>query len=251
MKNFKLLIVIFSFSLFIFSLVSAGRAQSPPPEASPGSEVNLNEKIKGVREAVKEKVREKLEEVKKGQKRAFVGEINEITNSTLILTTRRGEKQAKINKETTLIDQNRREIKPEDLEVGSYVITMGYLEDTDLLDAKRVVVTEEPKPLDREAVFGIVSDISSEEKIITIKGLRQNAVYTLEVTSKTQITQKIEEEIKKIKFTDINEDDRLIVVGELAENEEKIIIAKIIYLLSSEESLPTEKVTSSPTPAEE
>lgn len=224
-------------------------AQSPSSESTPTASENLNEKIKDIREAVKEKVQEKIDTVQRGQKRAFVGKVDEIANSTLIMTDREGKKQAKVDEEAKIISEARKEIKLEDLEVGSWVIAMGYLEETDLLNTLRIVAVEEPKPITREVAFGKVTDIS-EEDVLTIKNKRRELTYTIATNSKTKITQRANGKTEEVEFTSIQLDDRVVAVGTPSENEEKIITAKIIYVIpaSPTEKSVAEESTPSPTP---
>lgn len=232
-------------SFFVFSSIPEILAQSPTPD----------EKVKEIREAVKEKVREEIQQTQKGQKKAFVGEITEISNSTLVLEARSGEQQAEIDDEATILNIKKSKIEFEDLEIGNYVIAMGYLGENEILQAKRVVVTKEPKTSTRQVVVGRVTDISDDEKIITVKNEKKGVVYMVEATSKTTITQKLEEdEIEEVKFGQIEEGDWLVTIGTPTENEEKIITAKLIHLVPDKnkpEPTPTPEEESTPSPASE
>lgn len=240
MKKFS----IFLLSIFSFSLLTLPVwAVSPTPEVSPS-------RVEEIREAVKEKVREKLNEVKKGQKRAFVGEITEITNSTLALKNEKGERQAKITDDATIIGKGKQKIEFEDLEIGNFVIAMGYLDENNILQTQRLVVTNKPEVPVREAAFGKVTNISSTEteKIITVKNEKKDMIYTVEITSKTKITKKIEGKMEQVEFKDIEIDDKLVAVGTPEKNEEKIIIAKIIHIIPglTKSQTPTPEATSTP-----
>lgn len=246
-----------STTLVFFSLIVASSfilamkiaAQSPTPEISPTAEEVSDDKVQGIREAVKEKVREKLEEVQKGQKRAFVGEIKKASDNSLTLMALQGEKQVTVSEETTIIDKDRKEIELDALEVGDYLIAMGYLEETDVLSAVRIVVTNELKVPDREVAFGEVTDISAEEKILTVKNQKKGTIYTVETTATTKITKKIEGKVQEVKFADINEGDRLVAIGKATENEETIISAKIIHIIPGQAIGLTEEEAPSPTPS--
>jgi len=141
---------------------------------------------------------------------------------------------------------------------------MGYLDNQNVLDAKRVVVTEEFQTPETESVFGLVTDISGEEKVLTIKHPKSELVYMVDINSNTEITKRVEGEIEEIEFSDIEENDRLVVIGEAEENEEKIITANLIHVVTSaspetlepetleeEEELPSPSPEVSPTPEEE
>lgn len=218
-----------------------------PIEAPQGS---IEEKIQQIRDEVKKKVREKIEETKKGTKTAYAGEIIQITDLSLTLSTFMGEKNVQVATDTAIISRGSQKMTFQDLKVGNFVLTMGYLADNNLLEAKRIVVANKPKNIVLEVAFGKVTDISADEKIITVKNEKKNLLYTIEVTDKTIITKKVDGSVKKVKFADIAKDDRLVAVGTPTENEEKIIVAKLIHVipgLALGQEKPTATVTPNPT----
>lgn len=219
--------------------------QSPTPEATSPA-------VQQIREKVKEIVREKIEEVKKGQIRAFVGEISKISNLNITTTNPRGEKQIRVSEETKIIGKGRKEIKLEDLEIGNFILAMGYLGDNGVLEARRIVVAEKPKLPARAVAFGKVTDISTtEEKILTVKNEKKGITYTVVVTDKTIITKKGETKIEKVNFSAIEKGDRIVAIGTPTENEKKVITAKIIHVIpgkaKGQEVTPTPLT---PTPTE-
>lgn len=243
-------------SLFVFSARGGSSFRRDFVPGVFGQSPTPGEKVKEIRNAVKEKVREKLEETQEGQKKAFVGEIAEVSNSTLTLETRSGKQQAEVDEKATIIGKNRSEINFEDLEIGDYVIAIGYLDENEVLQAKRVVVTKELETPTRQVAVGRVTDISADEKIITVKNEKKGMIYTVEATTKTTITKKPDEgEAEKINFNKIEENDWLVAIGTPTENEEKIITAKLIHVIpgkSKPEPTPTEEVEESeeePTPS--
>lgn len=230
-------IVILHFTFYILHLAPTALGQSPTPTSG--------EDVQEIREAVKEKV----QAARAGQKRAFVGEITDI-NTTIILNTRQGEKQVRVSDETTIIGSGRKEIGVEDLEIGTFAIAMGYLEETDILDARRIVIIEEPKVPARLVAFGKVDDISSVEKILSVKHPKKGTVYEVEVISTTKITKKIEGEMETAKYEDIEIGDRLVAIGTPSE-ENNFLTAKLIHVIpglavGQEEATPTSEVTPSP-----
>lgn len=262
----KFSIINYQLSIFIFLILCSMltlpvRAVSPtstptttPTEAPQGS---IEEKIQEIREEVKKKVREKIEETKKGMKAAYVGEVTDITDSTLTLNTSRGERSVMVATDTVIIGKGSKKLALKDLEIGNFVLAMGYLADNNLLEAKRIVVSAKPKLIVREVAFGKVTDISPDEKILTVKNEKKNLLYTIEVTDKTIITKKADGSVKKVKFTDIAKSDRLVAIGTPTENEEKIIVAKLIHVIpglalgqEKPTTTVTPKPTKSPTPTE-
>jgi len=219
------------------------------------SEGKLEENIQQIREAVKEKVRERVEEVKQGIPRAYFGEIKQIGSQEFTLETRREEIQVTVSSETKIVGKNKQNLEFKDLKVGDFCIAMGYLTKDNTLDAKRIVIIPKPKPPVRITAFGKVIDISSEEKILTVKNEKRGLTYTVSTNEKTVITKKVDKRIERVDFSAIEIGDRVIVVGTHKENEEKIINAKIIHVipgkaLGQEKTTPTLKSSPSPTPEE-
>lgn len=193
----------------------------------------LGDKVKEIREAVKEKVREKINEVKQGQKKAFVGEINEISDGLLTLKIRSGLGYVQIATDAAVLDTNRQQADPNKLTTGDFVIAMGFMDENSILQTKRLLVIKKPTPKLRRAVFGTVSDLSSTEKILTVKNPKTGTIYSIEVTNKTVITKKNGGKKEEIDFDQIEINDRVVAVGKAEENSEIMITATRLHLLPS------------------
>ncbi len=246
-KYLKFILILFA-SFFVVGslLLTKSLAQTPTPTPA--------EEEEEISPEIKEKVQERIEAIKESgsRKGAFFGNLTDISNSTLILEYQEKEEIVKTDDETTFIGKSNQAIEINDLEIEDFIIAMGYLEE-DILTGKRIsVLAEEPEPTEvREAVYGTIADLSQEEEIISLNTLKEEVTYEIEVTAKTEINQKIDEETEEIGFKDLEIGDRLVVVGTL-ENENKTIAATLIRLLSAEteeEIIPTPKA--SPTPEEE
>lgn len=220
--------------VFYLTLTLTVKAVSPTPEASESA-------VQEIRDKVKEIVQEKIKETQKGQKAAFFGEISKITDEALTLQTTQGDKQLKIATDTAILGKGNKKITLKDIKTGLFAIAMGYLEDTNLLETKRLVVSEKIQTAARETAFGKITDISSEEEVLTIKNEKKNLIYTIEINDKTTITKKIDGKVQKIKLQALSKDDQIIAIGIPSENEHKIITAKIIHVIPglSKEATPT------------
>lgn len=236
---------------FLTFLISSPFIRAQSPEATPTPDEDVEE----IREAVKEKVREKVEAAKSGQKRALIGELTEIFNNTLVLDTRLGERRAQVATDAAILSEGK-EIEFKNLEIGSPVICMGYLRPDEILDARRVVVeSESEEETERVIAYGEVTDIDEDEKTISVKHLLKETIWKVEITSKTELTKKIEGEMEEIDFDDISIGDRLVAIGAQVEGEETTLTATLIYDLASftekfEESSPTPTETEEETPEE-
>lgn len=249
---FILLLSILVFLLLNSQSIIAYGQEIPTPAQQNGNE--LGDKVKEIRDAVKEKVREKIDEVKKGQKKAFVGEITTINEIVISLETHNGSSQIQIAADAILLGISRNQIDAEDLATGDFVIAMGFLDENSVLQTSRLLVIEKPEPISRQAVFGIVSDISQTGNVLTVKNPKTGAIYTVEADNKTTITKKIDNEMAETDFDLIEVDDRLVAVGDSEENSEIIIAAKLIHVipgLSEGQKTPQEEAAGEAQPTGE
>ena len=214
-----------------FLLLAIGaRAASPAPTATDSA-------VQEIRNKVKEIVQEKIKDTQKGQKAGFFGEISKITDSTLTLQTNQGDKELQIATDAAIIKSGKKATL-EDLETGLFAIAMGYLENNNLLNTKRLVIGKKTELPAREVAFGQVTDVSSEENILTIKNEKKSLIYTIEINNKTAMTKEADGKTTKVKFGDIVKGDKLVAVGAPSENEHKIITAKVIRIISETTATP-------------
>ena len=150
----KITITLLTF--FLISLVPLGVLAQDNEEPSPSPD---DERIK---QKVEERIEKVLSSAEEEQKRALVGTLKSVANSTLTIETQTGDFQAKVATEATILDKDREEIEIDDLNIGSNIIAMGYFDDQDVLDTKRVVMAEEFQVPETDSAFGLVTDISQE-----------------------------------------------------------------------------------------
>ncbi len=234
--------VIFLSLIFIFCFLSFNKIQA----LAVTSEAT-NAAAQDLRDKVKEIVREQIVQTQKGQKMAFFGEITDITDANLKIETNEGEKKLNVATDAAIISKTGKKMKISELVSGVFAIAMGYTEDSDLLGVRRLVLIEKPKIIEKEAAFGKVTDISSMEKVLTIKNEKQNLIYTVEIDDKTLINKKVDGKIQKIKFETITKNDKIIAIGTPSENEHKIITAKTVYVTEENSPVPTEEKTATGT----
>jgi len=237
MKDKFLIFLLFAFFITLF-FGARVYAVSYTPEATPTGQKVLDKGVKEIREAVREKVRGMLDEAKKGQKKAFVGKIFEITNASLVLKTREGEKQAEVATDAAIIGKNKKQIKFKDLEIGAFTIAMGYLDKNNILQTKRLVIIDEPPPLERQIVIGQVTDISAKSKLITVRNKGKNETYTLAIDEGTKIVKKVGGKTKLFKFSQMEIGNKIVSVGRVEKKGVQTITAKIIQILTGTSPSP-------------
>jgi hypothetical protein len=199
-------------------------------EATPSSE----DRARQILEAVKEKIREKeLEPLRK----AYVGKLKTISDATLVLETISGIKQAEVSTEAAILrisKNTKKAIEFEDLALGETTIAMGYVAENEVLEAKRVLVSETPSEAQKKiAIYGVVQEIDAEENLIQIKELKSEKAMTVSVTRKTDITTKEDEEIKELDLDEIQPESRALVIAIPVEDEENTFSALRIHITAA------------------
>jgi len=199
----KKILLFYSFIVLFFYCLSPISAQEATEEATPSSK----EKVNQILQAVKERIQKKQSQLKG---RAYVGILKSIAESTLTLKTRNGIKQANVNKKAVVLQigrGNRKKIKFEDLAIGDFTIAMGYIEENEVLDARRIVVSRKPKQeIKREAIYGVVKEVDLKKKVIKIEKINNKETYLLKITKKTKIS-------PATKLKKINPGRRLAAIG--------------------------------------
>ena len=250
-KIIKLLTILFILSIFIPCLTNIAIAQDQ--EATPTAKVtNSDEKVQEIREEVQKKVQDILEENKLGDKKGYSGPIISIEDLTLTLETNEGTKEVEIATDAAIIGQSGKDIKAEDLKKNLFVVAMGYVNEQAQLEVSRLVVQEKPKSSDKEVIRGEITDISTEEQILTVKNEKENLIFTIEIDKDTDLSRRDENGKKsKSKFSNLEKNDRIFVIGEPTENEHKIITASIVLSIAGVQEKETSTPTSTTTPATE
>ena len=194
-----------------------------------------DEKIKDIRDSAKATVaQEKIEQIKeKIEKKAFVGIISEITDSTITLTNFRGKQRVRIIEGlTTIIGGNKKEIIFKDLVVEDKVIALGEPDNNDVLEAKRIIVVPKPKtpPPQRLTVLAKISEINAKTSMITITEIKNPATsIQIKIDKNTFFT--IQNDPKKeAGLKDLKTGQKVIIVYPQPV-ESKTAIAKTIFIL--------------------
>lgn len=129
-------------------------------------------------DSIRDRVREKIEDVLKNPK-AYLGTITDKTEDTLQIKNKRGEIEfISVNPEEASfvsIGKTSKAIKFTDVAIGDYIVAMGFLSNeahtgskngNGVLDARRILVTEEAGATERQIFFGNIAKI--EKRILTV-----------------------------------------------------------------------------------
>ena len=228
----SIITVIFLLTILVVLPTKQSFAQTPIQETE-ASPTESSAEAQKIRQASETEIKEEIQSAQ-GEKKAFFGEINDLYNHTLILETSQGKKTAQLDEATVIVDQKKNKVPYEDLEIGSFLIAMGYEVTADKLQTKRIVITPKPEEVNRVALLGTLEKTKGTK--LSFKTSRENISWQVLITNKTKFLQKTAEETREIKLGDIAENSLAIVAGiSKIDNE---VEAKLIYLLAVEEPSP-------------
>ena len=239
-KYFFAVLILFLVGLPYVAKKSTSQSTPSAEEKASTESSQEEEKVKDIRdtlkEQVREKVQEKLEEVKTQNKvKGFFGELKEIAEKVLTIEALSGERLAKITDDTEIVlfeKDKKQTIKFNDLALGDFTIVMGYATQNGTVEAKRIVVTKKaPETIKRDALLGEIQ--SFDNSSILLKSRLEDKTYQVKTDKKTKIERRIKNELKRIKITSLAEGDIILAVGKPSKEDEKILEASQIRVISS------------------
>ncbi len=180
-------------------------------------------------DSVREKVEKKVEEALNKPK-AYLGLVADISETTIQLKTAEGEiQQVGTATDTAFIKDGTtaKVVSFKDLAIGDYIVAMGFKNGNSVLNAKRILITEPPSSLKREAIFGKITRLTTKDFAVTFANSQgeplvtpnKNAVYLALSAGK----------VVKSKFSDIKEGSQVVVFGEKGE---KSFAARTIFIVT-------------------
>jgi len=229
------------------SLAQEESTSAAETAATPTPKEDQLEKIR----KLKERVATKVAELRKKSKKAYSGEIKDVSESTILLLTKKEDEiTIKVGEETKIFRVGvgkRKEITIKNLETGEKISALGVSEEE--LPAKIIIVKTLPL-----IIHGKVTEVDAEGGIITIQTKRREEfVVDYEKTTKCKVFEKgkglVKGGLSKIKI-----DDRIHIIGTQNENDETRLTARRILVLpgkalgivGKEKSTLTPTITPSP-----
>jgi len=196
------------------SLIAAQETDEVKESIKDRLEDSIDEKI--------EKVKGVLEETNREELYAYVGKITAYEEKVLSLKQDDQEKKAVITEETTLVFE-KENIESEDIETEWFAIAMGKIDENSLLQAQRIVFSEESplSQIERQVVFGKIAEIDNK-KIILKDG--QELEFNFEKNTSLEISG-----VEKPELADINVEDKAVAVLEKDEDDEYILKALFVW----------------------
>jgi len=215
-KYASILFVLLTALLFITTNTSAQQDASP-------TDVEETEDNNSIREKVKEKV-----ELARKQPKAYIGSITDITEETLQIKNHEEEIcLISISTEKTSfvsVNDTNKDIDFEEVGIGDFIVAMGFIDsETQVLDAKRILISKPLSKINRSVITGNISKIAKRDVII----IDSNG---------DEITLDFPKRWKGPEVSELEEGQTVIVVGEFENN---ILALRTIEIMSEPDSSPT------------
>lgn len=117
------------------------------------------------------------------------GTISQISDSQITINYQNQTKIIIITLDTTFIDAKKNKIKIANIKVGQDILAMGYLDQSNNLAAKRIVVIDLKTIVNNnEIILGKIVDISQSSPIFSLTSIKNKEnTYQIKTDTKTQI----------------------------------------------------------------
>lgn len=201
---------------------------------------------------VRQKVQDRIDEVLNNPK-AYIGSITDIAEDTLQITkidfTGNGTNgeivQVSVSEDDTdYVDTSgdgNKTIKFDDVAIGDFIIAMGITDKNDVLEARRILITDTIEPTDRSITLGKITKVDEVEDTLTIDSASGEIIA---ITDKnTDLLTNIGGENETIDFTELERGNSIIIITTPDEGE---IVARTIYLIPTGIETETDETTESP-----
>ena len=148
-------------------------------------------------ESIRKKVQEKLNQ-KLSQPKAYFGSITDISESSIQIKSLEGEiKLISVTGDSTTYvkttGKTPQNVSFSDLAIGDFVVAMGFIGDTNVLDVKRLLITPIHEPTNRNAVIstltGVTTNTMTLGQDLTVN-LDARTSYYSAIQELTEITKK-------------------------------------------------------------
>lgn len=165
--------------------------------AASTSDKNLTEEV---RQMVAKKVKEIQENdtnsspLSTNTPKAIVGTISKIEKNQIIVSNKNNSQVVSITDNTVFIDAKKNKIKIDSLKSGQVILSMGYYDQYNNFEAKRIIITtSEAIENKNEIIFGKIADISQTSNVLVLIPIKnKNIQYQIKTDLKTKIIDKDE-----------------------------------------------------------
>ncbi len=184
-------------------------------------------------DSVRLKVEEKLANALKNP-RAYIGTITDISKSTYQIKNQKGEiEQLSFAEDTTFakVSKTTKTITSDDVAIGDSIIAMGFKNGNEVLEAKRIIVTELSEDTTRN--INLVKITKLAKTIITTTYLNNQEELIVSVDSNTDYVLLKDSKVSSLKLLNLEEDQIIYIFGSLVD---KDFETRTVYLIEETET---------------
>ncbi len=221
--------------MIILPLLLATLAITPTATPSISPSPTTTSEIQKFREIIQEKVKAKLQEINQttetNPKRGYLGTVTKIESDKIYLDTKDKNRTISFTSDTVFLNAKSTKIKSTDIKVGQDILVIGYLNDQNILSAKRIIITSLKSNENlKTIILGQVVDISTMYSLMAVIPLsNKNTQYQVKTDSKN--LQVISKDGTKLTLKDIAKGKKIILVSTSAPSaNQNITVEKIIVL---------------------
>jgi len=181
----------FLFLILLFSFIS-------PPQIFSQEATTVTDKTQVILDKVKQIVIGKETTIISNGPKSLVGTITQIDNNQITVSYKNEPKTVAVTEETVFIDIKRNKTKIDNLKSGQDILAMGYFDQYDNFEAKRIVVTDLKTVENKnEIILGKIVDISQSSPIFVLIPIKnKDNQYQIKTDPKTEI---LDKDIDKLK----------------------------------------------------
>lgn len=210
-------------------------------------ETESTEGAQSVRDAIRKRVEEKLDKLSKSP-RALFGQLKEVADTTLKITTADGEALAGTAEDTKYFRVTKGKqttVKFEELVLGDYLVAMGYKNGNSVVDAKRVISFDVNPVVEKKAVYGTVRTSMNG----TIGVQTSSGMVSISTDDGTTVTTKSEKGLEETDVDAINTGDKILALGTPNSKKVGTVAVDRIHIMYAPEKPKETETTPTPTKA--
>jgi hypothetical protein len=153
------------------------RTPSPTPSTATSSGSTDDTVKQNILDRIDKVLDQKPEVMRK--KSSAVGTVSRVTTEFITVQTLKGEQTVKIMPGSTVIVTFPRSLaaKLEDVELNGFVVIMGFMNDEDVLEARRILVsTTNLFPKEKRVVIGKIVELATTSFVVTTRDNREEKI---------------------------------------------------------------------------
>lgn len=199
------LFLILLFSL-IFPTISFSQEVTVAPTKTPSKEV-----LEIVQQKVKDMLQTDDQNSTSSGPKSLIGTITQIDDNQIIISYKNETKTIIISTDTVFIDTKKNKTKIGNIKVGQDILSMGYFDQFNNLEAKRIVITD-LKTIENknEIVLGKIVDISQSSPIFVLIPIKNKETqYQIKTDTKTEV---FDQDNNKLTIDKLKSGQKIVVV---------------------------------------